>query len=137
MTRARKLEVVAWILAGLCVAAFLVTILHYQFGVGLGRNYGGCAGGCLIWDHRPTAVSIQPFFDGNGPELMWRARIFRSRPVATIVIVPLWLPFVMLSIVAALAHRRARRPKPGTCEKCSYNLTGNTSGVCPECGTIR
>ncbi len=24
---------------------------------------------------------------------------------------------------------------PGLCFKCSYNLTGNVSGVCPECGT--
>ena len=23
----------------------------------------------------------------------------------------------------------------GFCNRCSYNLTGNTSGVCPECGT--
>ena len=25
-------------------------------------------------------------------------------------------------------------PKPGQCVKCGYNLTGNISGVCPECG---
>ena len=23
---------------------------------------------------------------------------------------------------------------PGHCQKCGYNLTGNVSGVCPECG---
>ena len=23
----------------------------------------------------------------------------------------------------------------GHCRKCHYNLTGNTSGICPECGT--
>jgi uncharacterized paraquat-inducible protein A len=27
--------------------------------------------------------------------------------------------------------RRAR----GQCAECGYDLTGNTSGVCPECGT--
>jgi len=31
--------------------------------------------------------------------------------------------------------RTRRRIPPGHCPKCSYNLTGNTSGVCPECGT--
>jgi predicted Zn-ribbon and HTH transcriptional regulator len=25
--------------------------------------------------------------------------------------------------------------RPDTCHKCGYNLTGNTSGVCPECGS--
>ena len=31
-------------------------------------------------------------------------------------------------------HRR-RQPPPGHCQKCGYDLTGNVSGVCPECGT--
>ena len=32
---------------------------------------------------------------------------------------------------------RERRPfyPPGHCQKCGYNLIGNVSGVCPECGT--
>ena len=25
-------------------------------------------------------------------------------------------------------------PGPGHCRKCGYDLTGNTSGICPECG---
>ena len=30
--------------------------------------------------------------------------------------------------------RRLRRVKRGLCEWCGYDLTGNVSGVCPECG---
>ena len=30
--------------------------------------------------------------------------------------------------------RRYRRREKGCCLKCGYNLTGNVSGVCPECG---
>jgi hypothetical protein len=26
------------------------------------------------------------------------------------------------------------RNKKGLCIKCGYNLTGNVSGICPECG---
>ncbi len=31
--------------------------------------------------------------------------------------------------------RRASQRKPKMCVVCTYNLTGNVSGVCPECGT--
>ena len=30
-------------------------------------------------------------------------------------------------------ERQGRREK-GLCEQCGYDLTGNVSGVCPECG---
>ncbi len=29
---------------------------------------------------------------------------------------------------------RARRWKPGHCDTCGYDLTGNVTGTCPECG---
>jgi hypothetical protein len=31
--------------------------------------------------------------------------------------------------------RRWKRRRNGLCINCGYNLTGNVSGVCPECGT--
>ncbi len=30
--------------------------------------------------------------------------------------------------------RRLRRRRHNLCVTCGYNLTGNVSGVCPECG---
>jgi hypothetical protein len=43
---------------------------------------------------------------------------------------------LLLSIVTIHAGvRRRRREDAGRCEKCLYDLTGNESGVCPECGT--
>lgn len=39
--------------------------------------------------------------------------------------------------LAAIAHSITRRSatQAALCRKCNYNLTGNTSGICPECGT--
>ncbi len=48
--------------------------------------------------------------------------------------IPLWVFFVIIgSPTFWLWHLDRRRPAPGTC-KCGYDLTGNTSGRCPECG---
>ena len=53
----------------------------------------------------------------------------------TIVRVPLWLPLAAFSIPTFILWRRVRRViPPGHCPRCGYDLTGNTSGVCSECG---
>lgn len=53
----------------------------------------------------------------------------------TQAILPLWLPLVAVAVSTAFLWRRAlQRPPLGHCQKCGYNLTGNVSGRCPECG---
>ena len=53
----------------------------------------------------------------------------------TLIHVPLWLPLLVVAIpTAILFYRDRRRIPPGHCEKCGYDLTGNVSGKCPECG---
>ena len=50
--------------------------------------------------------------------------------------IPLWLPFIAVGIpTAGLWWIDRRHPAPGSC-RCGYDLTGNTSGVCPECGQL-
>lgn len=48
------------------------------------------------------------------------------------------IPFPLLMIAVAvptvLFWRRTRPKNAGHCSKCEYDLTGNTTGVCPECG---
>ena len=39
------------------------------------------------------------------------------------------------TVGATVAFWPRRRPKPGCCSSCGYDLTGNVSGRCPECGT--
>ena len=43
------------------------------------------------------------------------------------------LPTVWLLARLRPLVSRLRRP-PGTCKRCGYNLTGNVTGVCSECG---
>lgn len=52
---------------------------------------------------------------------------------------PVWLHAILFAMPPlgwfVAARRRRLRRKQGGCPACGYNLTGNTSGVCPECGT--
>ena len=51
------------------------------------------------------------------------------------VVLPLWLPSAILFLpVAFFWWRDRRRRSPTACRSCGYDLTGNVSGVCPECG---
>ena len=50
------------------------------------------------------------------------------------VYVPLWFPLLIMAIPTYALFRRDRRIPSGHCPTCGYNLTGNTSGKCSECG---
>ena len=42
---------------------------------------------------------------------------------------------ITLAIPIASYIRNRRRYRLGHCQSCGYDLTGNKSGICPECGT--
>lgn len=46
------------------------------------------------------------------------------------------LPSLWVFQRLAVTTRVRRRVRRGLCPICGYDLTGNTSGVCPECGTV-
>jgi hypothetical protein len=93
----------------------------------------GCLG-CGTWVCRPWelgwhATRVRP----ASPR--WKALYYRSAG-GTRVFIPLWMPFLIAAIPTGLLWWRDRRipSPPGHCQKCGYNLTGNMSGTCPECG---
>ena len=52
-----------------------------------------------------------------------------------------FLPFALFAFIPYellrrdALNRRRRKILDRVCTHCGYNLTGNVSGVCPECGT--
>lgn len=49
--------------------------------------------------------------------------------------IPLLFVTIVTLVLAILGFWMSRaRPQPGCCRKCGYDLRGNTSGRCPECG---
>lgn len=50
--------------------------------------------------------------------------------------IPLWIPLLLLMPLTIWMWWRDRPVPPGCCTKCGYDLTGNTTGVCPECGDV-
>jgi uncharacterized paraquat-inducible protein A len=65
---------------------------------------------------------------------------FRSLDVFLLSILLLSMLLLCLSIIrwrelgSEKHYQRLYEREPGFCSRCGYNLTGNVSGVCPECG---
>jgi hypothetical protein len=52
---------------------------------------------------------------------------------------PHWFLVVIAAVLPAarlLSPRRSGRRRPGLCPRCGYDLTGDVSGACPECGSV-
>jgi hypothetical protein len=81
------------------------------------------SGGTRLHYPTPPRNRWTPFFGRSNVGRAWVAAM------------PLWIPFLMVAMpTAVLWWRDWRRIPPGHCRNCGYNLTGNVSGVCPECG---
>ena len=68
---------------------------------------------------------------GGKTVVRYRGVVFRS-----------WFLVIVLAALTALTFirvpfRRWHRRRHGLCIRCGYNLEGNVSGVCPECGEAR
>lgn len=60
----------------------------------------------------------------------------------TVLHAPLWIPFLLASAYPTYAiirvpFRQHYRRRHNCCIRCGYNLRGNVSGICPECGCPR
>jgi len=146
--RRRGLRTLKW--AGVClsllislawaVSLFVTVKLHcYPWVVSVFRGVFSVVWGSSLTHGTWFAVHPVPgkrlvwagWFPSVNKEGFWGSTVFWNH-----LRIPLILPFVIVAVPTAclwwLEYRR--RIPPGHCQKCGYDLTGNVSGVCPECG---
>lgn len=70
----------------------------------------------------------------------WLGSFLNVAPNPLLMLVPLMLGYAIMLLPACAAHAivafHRQSKSVGHCPVCDYNLTGNVSGRCPECGTI-
>jgi hypothetical protein len=140
MRRYRKLRLFSAGAFIICTC-LLFTSYSYEFGylgsclnIGIGKMTFG------------ASITLPPFAvptpgwiaRRTNPELRWIPHA-GSVPMGTsqtsYVNFPLWMPILLSAFGAFFFHRLGKPKRIGHCVKCQYDLTGNSSGICPECGT--
>lgn len=126
-----------------CVGTQLAGIEYYtpskkrHFAVTNGAFILKQVGGGGWWDHRGSRLFIcwGLYFPYH-----WRPHLYMAgtgpltdRDVE--LVIPLWMLTGLVAIPTAVIWWRDRRFPRGHCRVCGYNLTGNISAICPECGT--
>ena len=125
---ASVVEFIAWAVSIICV---------------FGTSAGGCivvfADGAflLIIGMNLTYDEFLPVLQVSNPDSygfrMPEMVTFRGMRLFSL---PLWIPFLIGVIPTLFSFWLERRAAPPClCRVCDYNLSGNTSGHCPECGT--
>ena len=133
MSRRRLRTFTLWTGSLLCVliaAAFVVSAWWWMaVEVRGGGPFIGIYAGAINY-------SQSPVLGGTGVRRNWTGLRFAllGRTTSSGFTLPLIYPFAAVAIPTLLASRFwPKPPKPGHC-RCGYDLRGNESGVCPECG---
>lgn len=145
----RTRRIFKWTGAGLSLAILAAWIVSLWYGVYLvstPRNSLLISAGSLIGENAPierkfgvrSGIHTHPWvgFGFSAPRVdTINICVHVPEYDLTVSTLPLWIPLLLTAIPTAwLWHRDRGRIRPGFCTHCGYDLTGNTSGVCPECG---
>ena len=141
--RSRVRRVLKWVGAVACALVATTFVAGVRYVPGFAANtWDVCIlEGCLRidWNIPPYASLVQGFYIAEKqymayePQMEWWPYVGGAG--SRLVAVPLWMIFAALLGPTAFLWHRDRRIPPGHCDTCGYDLTGNVSGRCPECGT--
>jgi len=134
-----------WCATGIALA--ICTASPFVSGGCRGRGVGGFLGSGLVWLEWGYPRAVDPP-DTTGVDVTvhaweWELKFVPEvlhAPGATYIVIPAWLlliPPLAAATLAQMLRRRLNHPArtaPG-CAVCGYCLTGNVSGVCPECAS--
>jgi hypothetical protein len=116
------------LLASAALDAWRSVIWVSPGGSGFGTGEGVVAAAWEYWGALPAGLNME-----RPSGIQWLPSVDHSSGI--MVVVPIWMLLVVIAIPTAFLWVRDRRRFPrGHCQACGYNLTGNVSGVCPECG---
>ena len=91
--------------------------------------------GMIVIEHSPPPIPFSDMGNALVPSLISQPWIVdRSIRLPALASIFLVLPLIWVSTLTYSRLQRRNRLAHKLCPKCGYNLTGNTSGVCPECG---
>jgi hypothetical protein len=144
--RSRLRYLAKWAGTVACVAVFAAataSLVWYEIGIRVTPCDLSIRAGAVYveWgDYRSPSVLAYPYTETRPRGMAWMeyATKIRTRDAwgERVVHLPLWLVLVGFgppTIVFWWLDRRVA--VRGYCRCCGYNLTGNVSGRCPECGT--
>ena len=154
MTRSvwRKRRTLKWVGLLLCLMMLGLWVISVLYGVfyvppksrwGIGIESGMISsvftyGGSQGWNYSPKYSSLKTYATTMPWTVFahyWLGLRLPGKTADGLVYVPFWLLVVATGLPTAILWWRDRRPKAGFCKVCKYDLMGNVSGACPECGT--
>lgn len=137
--RRRRWLLVLWFVACCVPLAAYHSSAYVAVGLGKTKFTVSVDAGCLIVYHVPDldtgdVAKLLRRRPGRS-DLMLAPKWFRVSGWRVLAL-PAWLFTAVGMSVGAAIWLLTRPRRPGGCRKCGYDLTGNVSGVCPECGTL-